>query len=582
MELIKVQIENFRSIKNETINFDNNCLILLGKNEAGKSNVLKAIAAAFGEYKVSDKDKRKRIDNEKIEKYYVRAVIKLSDADIKTIEARFRSKFQGVENIVFKKEHSLTQYIAKHFYNLLLKIDIGNDQTFYFAYWKYTGKDLELSNQIFILENSIVLESGMEFNLETELFNLVKELYLEHPIRCNYWQYSNDYLLPNSILIGEFISNPQKHKAIENIFQLCNREDIANEFENALSEDGDYTNLLEQVSKKVTSTFQKIWKDLKGTSIQLLPNGDEVLVKIVDRAKYNCEDRSDGFKKFISILLMLSTQSRANKISENHIILIDEPDQSLYPTSAQYLRDELIEISNKSKVIYSTHSQYMIDSEYLDRHIVVEKKDDVTTLKKENAYAPYTTDELLRRAIGSSIFECIKSKNIVFEGFLDKKLFNLYCRFHKLEKEYKEYGQIYLAGISGVDSIVSILNSANKNFIIVADSDETSKNKRIEFNKNHPELKDFWLAYADSVESISTMEDFISIDVVEREIKKYNVNYTYDTAKNAIQNIEKGVNKDKDKKQEVKNALLSNIKKENLLDTYSNYLASLKEKLKNL
>ena len=66
MELKKIQIRNFRSIKSEDIVFSHNCLILLGKNEAGKSNLLKAVASVFGKYEVSNKDRRKRVDNEKI------------------------------------------------------------------------------------------------------------------------------------------------------------------------------------------------------------------------------------------------------------------------------------------------------------------------------------------------------------------------------------------------------------------------------------------------------------------------------------------------------------------------------------
>jgi predicted ATP-dependent endonuclease of OLD family len=104
MELKSIQIKNFRSIKDVMIEFDHNCLILLGKNEAGKSNVLKAIAAVFDKHKVSDKDRRKKIDNEKIKNddYYVRAIISLNNKDIDEIEQRFIKKFTGIENISFK------------------------------------------------------------------------------------------------------------------------------------------------------------------------------------------------------------------------------------------------------------------------------------------------------------------------------------------------------------------------------------------------------------------------------------------------------------------------------------------------
>lgn len=60
MILDRIEIKNFRSIKDVTISFENKGIILIGKNEAGKSNILKAIAALFGEYKVSNKDKKKK------------------------------------------------------------------------------------------------------------------------------------------------------------------------------------------------------------------------------------------------------------------------------------------------------------------------------------------------------------------------------------------------------------------------------------------------------------------------------------------------------------------------------------------
>ena len=60
MQLKRIVIKNFRSIKNMEIDIKEingkNCIILVGRNEAGKSNILKAIAAVFGKYQVSIKD----------------------------------------------------------------------------------------------------------------------------------------------------------------------------------------------------------------------------------------------------------------------------------------------------------------------------------------------------------------------------------------------------------------------------------------------------------------------------------------------------------------------------------------------
>lgn len=582
MELQEFRIKNFRSIKDETIEFKHNCLILLGKNEAGKTNILKAIASVLGEYIVSTEDRRKRIDNEKITEYYVYAIFKLDNNDFNTVANQFNLKFKGHENIIFKNKETLNNFIQKHFYSFLICLNIENNEVPNFKHWSIKN-EFELEKKLFKTTNNTITENqtNTEFNLSLEIFNIIKELYNKNPLKCHYWKYSKDYLLPNKVVIQSFISNPSSQKALENIFLLCGRNNIKNEFNDALTEDGDYLNLLEQISKKVTSTFQKIWKDFKGTSIQLLPNGNEILIKVADKAKYNFEDRSDGFKKFISILLMLSTQSRANQY-KNDIILIDEPDQSLYPTSAQHLRDELIEISKFAKIIYSTHSQYMIDSSNIDRHLVVEKKDDITTIIKEHKNAEFSTDELLKRAIGTSIFECLQPINIIFEGYLDKQLFELHLKFHKIENDFKQYGKVYLSGISGAEMLIQILILANKKFVIVADSDETSKNKKIDFIKNYPEYKDNWISYADVVSVASTMEDFMTTDYLQEQITNLGHQYSYNSNKNAIYNIEKATCNNKEKKQEIKNTLIKNLDKSNITKEYTVYITSLQNKLKSL
>jgi predicted ATP-dependent endonuclease of OLD family len=43
MKLAKINISDFRSILSQEINFQENCIGLIGLNESGKSNVLNAI-----------------------------------------------------------------------------------------------------------------------------------------------------------------------------------------------------------------------------------------------------------------------------------------------------------------------------------------------------------------------------------------------------------------------------------------------------------------------------------------------------------------------------------------------------------
>jgi gas vesicle protein len=249
--------------------------------------------------------------------------------------------------------------------------------------------------------------------------------------------------------------------------------------------------------------------------------------------------------------------------------LIDEPDQSLYPSSAEYLRNELINISETARIIYATHSQYMIDSNCIERHLVIEKKDDITTINIQDKNAPFCEDELLRRAIGSSIFEVIRPKNIIFEGWLDKELFSKYCCYNKKNSEYNQYGVVYLGGISGVETLVQLLILANKKFVIVSDSDAVSKNKRKDFEENYEEFVLSWLSYGDVVEGIQTMEDFLSVEWITKNLQKESPDFVYDTSKKAIENIENVVKDSKEKKQQIKKNMINELRKADINDNYS-------------
>lgn len=64
MQIISLHIQNFKSIRDLEIPSVENALILVGKNNTGKTGILDAIRIVFGSYRVSEKD-----FNEKKTKY---------------------------------------------------------------------------------------------------------------------------------------------------------------------------------------------------------------------------------------------------------------------------------------------------------------------------------------------------------------------------------------------------------------------------------------------------------------------------------------------------------------------------------
>lgn len=583
MKIHEIHIENFRSIRSVNISFDHNCLVLLGKNEAGKSNVLKAIAALFGQYEIKNKDQRKKINNEKIFDRRIYATFDYTTDDIEKIESAILKKYPIIKDLTFKGGHSLVNFIKKELSYIVYNINVMDGAKPCCIH--LTGKQLDVIPEKNIYQNNTAY-SFQPIGTKIELYDIVtteiQRLYSEHPYKCLFWHYDNNLLLPDSINIDQFKTNPSICKPLENIFKMCGRTDIAQEFKEAINQDGDYFNLLDQVSKGVTRIFREIWNDFKDTSIELIPNGPNINIKVTDKAKYSFTDRSDGFKKFISILLNLSTKSRSGNIKEKDIILIDEPDQSLYPTSARYLKDELLKISEQSLVIYSTHSQYMIDSDCIERHLIVEKKNDITFIQKGTKESPFTNDELLRQAIGCSIFECLQERNLIFEGWLDKQFFDKYISMQPRNK-FSNIGKTFLHGISGADTLASIMIMANKKFLIIADSDKASTSKRKDFIKSFPEHNDNWIAYGDTDKSIYTLEDFIKSEMIENVIHNDgNTDFKYDGSKNAIENIDFCYT-DKEKKQIIKKKIVESISnKVEIKSSYSSFVEDVYNRLMQL
>ena len=166
MQLKKIVISNFRSIKNIEIEIKEingkNCIILVGKNEAGKSNILKAIASVFGKYQVSIKDQRKEIGDENIEDKdcYIRAVFSLNEDDIKKVLNDFKDKYQNTEIIKFKENLTIENFTYYFFNEILWRINIGNENTPSESYWIIDNKKYSFDKKVFIKQNTFIFEEN--------------------------------------------------------------------------------------------------------------------------------------------------------------------------------------------------------------------------------------------------------------------------------------------------------------------------------------------------------------------------------------------------------------------------------------
>ena len=88
-----------------------------------------------------------------------------------------------------------------------------------------------------------------------------------------------------------------------------------------------------------------------------------------------------------------------NTLKNGDLFIIDEPAAMLHPIAQKEVLKELLELEHQGiRVIYSTHSPYLIPNDWKSMHFVM-MTDGGTTVTKENKY------DSLKQVTGGDIFD---------------------------------------------------------------------------------------------------------------------------------------------------------------------------------
>lgn len=381
MNLEKIEIKNFRSIKHLQLEIseinNSKTFCLLGINESGKSSFLNAINL------FDDEEINFPLDYYEIDKpVQIIMYYSLNEDDKKNLFKKIKETYKIPESIINEIKFDEVKITAsfenetkeKSFFE---KINF-NKTTFE----SYTLRDNEVLPKKDVDEETFDLEDFLEENFDTYFF------LKSHSV--TFWKSSPKYLILEDIDLIEFAESPPKISVpLYNCFKLIELqgEKLKKQITN-LKSAVEINNLQSRLSDKVTSHIKTIWPEhpiklkfqIHDNKISLLIEDEGVLYK----AK-TANQRSDGFKQFISFLLTLSVQNHKKELS-NTILLIDEPETHLHPPAQINLLHELVKITengNNNLVFFATHSNYMIDKQNIDRcYKVFKTSNELTSLEK--------------------------------------------------------------------------------------------------------------------------------------------------------------------------------------------------------
>ncbi|MHA1251246.1 MAG: AAA family ATPase, partial [Candidatus Helarchaeota archaeon] len=522
LKLTDIYIKNLFSFKDAKFEGLNNFNILIGKNNAGKSNFIKILKLLKENYNNGYFKSENLFFNDSNENAEIIMKFKLSDSLRKKL---FQILFKGnfLEN-AFKRSKRIDvdlnniNWYENDIINLLFKYGI------YLL--------LELKLEIFPKERRILISKISLYNKKYDRFQIffkrniqndystvdylnLQELSSKNdPLQFFFTEYpsisfeSSELTLGSISNINTIFKNNEIMRIIlnsfsENFFNKIIHIPSKREFDPDSDRDNikatelmnNGKNLVKFLHKK-KNLNQDDWREEFINKLRFFFNDIERLTEIIDdrdltvlileekglKSKLKLEDFGDGI---LNIALFIAFLIEYRK---DFILCIEEPELYIFPGLQKELRDLLLEYSSKIQIFITTHSPHFISRDLSNYSIYqIVKENNISMVRK------LSENNLIEvfRELDLSIYDYLLYDGILFvEGKKDSLVFenileHLFTQKFKViqcdgKKNFYYYGEA---------RILDILDRNNLKYLFILDLDRGNQDiwkniKNIEFKKN--------------------------------------------------------------------------------------------------
>lgn len=556
IKLTKIKIKEYKSIYETELDINDRIIVIAGKNESGKTNILKALRDGIQD-KFDDDCKPLGLDRtnptlemefefagEYLNKIYSKKIFK--NKEIYTLNI-IRSM-----NVIDKVSGSLIEEIKEYINKEITKIVENNSEiindfsnlksdiyfegvdgkqyvieyiTFYFVNQLFYNGDKEDLPFVADLQSKIEEDADgnqIEFENIEKLVKIIEEKFKEQKefiddinnknIFSDFVYFSSfDDMLPDEIDYLE-LEKEEYRKNNKGFINLLNYLNISvEEFVKRMNEDvRNVQNYLRNLSTKMTGNFSDIYTQ-ETIELSLQKDGSKIVINIFDKNDKDYSkkpsQRSQGFQWFLAFYLVLNSK----KCKDNTILLIDEPGLFLHAKAQEDILN-YFETKIHNQIIYTTHSPFLIDVNNMHRvRLAINNRDDNNGTKIINKYyavSDFDTITPLITAIGYNIaknpLEFGHGLNIITEGITDR--YYLLSFMKLLNIENTNIHIIPSKGVSQIHYLVSIALGWGIDFKILMDNDKAAKDAKKELKKTILQYEENELIVSVSDQSNSTIE----------------------------------------------------------------------------
>lgn len=339
MHITSVHIKNFKSIREVKIENVENALILVGKNNTGKTGILDAVRAAFGAYEITGRD-----FNEKKQNIEISMTLRLTEEDLKLFHG------SGIVSQYKRYEPWLKDFRAK-----LPSYKEGSLKFTYQVNWN----------------GGCRYSDGIRKNNRymAELFPRIYSIDSER----NLSQFQDDLLLFQE---DEQLAMMRSHVCLFDRAKICNQcfsciglinqkkpEDLKLYETSKLLEYKMYQLNLKDFETKVNENYRKNG-GYEQVTFTLNCNPDEMFHITAEtfheeRGSRNpMSDLSNGMKSIYMLSLLETYTDDERRIPS--IIIVEDPEIFLHPHLQKVSSEILYRLSKKNQVIFTTHAPNML------------------------------------------------------------------------------------------------------------------------------------------------------------------------------------------------------------------------------
>lgn len=512
MKYQEFTIKNFKGIADQTINFSDssksNIFTLVGLNESGKTTVLEAIN--FFAKEISRDQRYTVIPKRELSGFtgevYVEAKITLEKEDIEDINKiakRYGFTIDPSVPVADLRIRRTYTFKNSQFDEILSKKVVFLESISFFGIQKGKKKGTLLTKNIALKDEVVqyIFDSlpqviyypnflskfPKKVYLEAKAGELTDQTFYRNVIQDILDSFGKDWKIEDHIVARMRSAEKQDKAALDQIL----------------------SNLSTQITRFVFSRWGDLFSS-SGKTIEVRVDLDEeqvpyLEIKLKQGADiFDISERSLGFTWFFSFLLFIEFRKYRTKDKGETLFLLDEPASNLHSTAQNNLLKTFEKITDKSKLLYTTHSHHLINPEWLEGAFIVKNnavdydqesldfdanKTDVEIIEYKTFAANHPDQSSYFQAILDTLeykpsqLEMV-SPIIVVEGKNDYYSFSYFIR-SILEDSFTSTLEFSLYPGNGAglnDKVIKLYIAWSKEFLVLTDADNAGVNARIKYD----------------------------------------------------------------------------------------------------